>query len=140
MSINKQFMRITGEQTKDRILDIVENVNKNKDFIYKVNKVILYGKYIRSNGVTDLDMAVFVKLKNTKESERDQNIERYHNANTFNMLFNDQLDFGKTEVFTYIRNELLKVQVSQDVESENITSVVSYMEYEPCNEIIFENE
>ena len=58
----------------------IESVNSG-DYIYYIDKVILFGSYVNApekEKVGDVDIAVYISLRNNSVSEYQQNKERYN--------------------------------------------------------------
>ena len=63
---NKTYSRITAKRALENIIKKLEEVNYHDEFIYRVNKAVLFGSYINSNKdkLGDIDIAIYVELKN----------------------------------------------------------------------------
>jgi hypothetical protein len=119
----------------------IQEVNQNDEFIYKVNKAVLFGSYINSTKekIGDLDIALYVELKNKVISEEEQNFKRARNSNSY-VPFILRFIYGKEEVFKYIKNrkQILELhdgnKVDEDAKKLNVPNYIFFDK----NEIIFE--
>ena len=119
----------------------IQEVNQNDEFIYKVNKAVLFGSYINSTKekIGDLDIALYVELKNKVISEEEQNFKRARNSNSY-VPFILRFIYGKEEVFKYIKNrkQILELhdgnKVDEDAKKLNAPNYIFFDK----NEIIFE--
>ena len=103
----KIYSRKTAKMVLKNIKKRIQEVNQNDEFIYKVNKAVLFGSYINSTKekIGDLDIALYVELKNKVISEEEQNFKRARNSNSY-VPFILRFIYGKEEVFKYIKNRL----------------------------------
>ena len=119
----------------------IQEVNQNDEFIYKVNKAVLFCSYINSTKekIGDLDIALYVELKNKVISEEEQNFKRARNSNSY-VPFILRFIYGKEEVFKYIKNrkQILELhdgnKVDEDAKKLNVPNYIFFDK----NEIIFE--
>ena len=81
----KIYSRKTAKMVLKNIKKRIQEVNQNDEFIYKVNKAVLFGSYINSTKekIGDLDIALYVELKNKVISEEEQNFKRARNSNSY---------------------------------------------------------
>ncbi len=141
----QQFKRETATKTLENVLQKIKEVNRNKDFIYTITKAVLFGSYINSNKekIGDLDIAIYLKLKDETKSEPEQNYERYIKASSNYLPFILQFYYGKEEVFRYIKNNKRIVQLHDavEIEKESIryNEPISYI-YIDKYKIIYEME
>ncbi len=90
----------------------VEAVNNNERYVYKVNKVLLFGSYIRPEIIelNDIDIAVEIISKfNDPESRRRKNDEYTRAAIDSGRRFDDWLDqmfCPERDVRTFLRTNL----------------------------------
>ena len=73
---NTTYSRETAKRALENVVQRIKEVNENKEFIYKITKAVLFGSYINStkDKVGDLDIAVYVDLKDKSIPEVEQNI------------------------------------------------------------------
>ncbi len=137
----KIYSRKTAKMVLKNIKKRIQEVNQNDEFIYKVNKAVLFGSYINSTKekIGDLDIALYVELKNKVISEEEQNFKRARNSNSY-VPFILRFIYGKEEVFKYIKNrkQILELhdgnKVDEDAKKLNVPSYIFFDK----NEIIFE--
>ena len=137
----KIYSRKTAKMVLKNIKKRIQEVNQNDEFIYKVNKAVLFGSYINSTKekIGDLDIALYVELKNKVISEEEQNLKRARNSNSY-VPFILRFIYGKEEVFKYIKNrkQILELhdgnKVDEDAKKLNVPNYIFFDK----NEIIFE--
>ena len=137
----KIYSRKTAKMVLKNIKKRIQEVNQNDEFIYKVNKAVLFGSYINSTKekIGDLDIALYVELKNKVISEEEQNFKRARNSNSY-VPFILRFIYGKEEVFKYIKNrkQILELhdgnKVDEDAKKLNVPSYIFFDK----NEIIFD--
>ena len=137
----KIYSRKTAKMVLKNIKKRIQEVNQNDEFIYKVNKAVLFGSYINSTKekIGDLDIALYVELKNKVISEEEQNFKRARNSNSY-VPFILRFIYGKEEVFKYIKNrkQILELhdgnKVDEDAKKLNVPNYIFFDK----NEIIFE--
>lgn len=137
----KIYSRKTAKMVLKNIKKRIQEVNQNDEFIYKVNKAVLFGSYINSTKekIGDLDIALYVELKNKVISEEEQNFKRARNSNSY-VPFILRFIYGKEEVFKYIKNrkQILELhdgnKVDEDAKQLNVPNYIFFDK----NEIIFE--
>lgn len=137
----KIYSRKTAKMVLKNIKKRIQEVNQNDEFIYKVNKAVLFGSYINSTKekIGDLDIALYVELKNKVISEEEQNFKRARNSNSY-VPFILRFIYGKEEVFKYIKNrkQILELhdgnKVDEDAKKLNAPNYIFFDK----NEIIFE--
>ena len=137
----KIYSRKTAKMVLKNIKKRIQEVNQNDEFIYKVNKAVLFGSYINSTKekIGDLDIALYVELKNKVISEEEQNFKRARNSNSY-VPFILRFIYGKEEVFKYIKNrkQILELhdgnKVDEDAKKLNVPKYIFFDK----NEIIFE--
>ena len=77
------YTRQSAARAIEKMLAKAEEVNHNDDYIYYIDKIVLYGSYINNEAkekVGDVDAAVFISLKKPALSvseERQQNKDRF---------------------------------------------------------------
>lgn len=137
----KIYSRKTAKMVLKNIKKRIQEVNQNDEFIYKVNKAVLFGSYINSTKekIGDLDIVLYVELKNKVISEEEQNFKRARNSNSY-VPFILRFIYGKEEVFKYIKNrkQILELhdgnKVDEDAKKLNVPNYIFFDK----NEIIFE--
>lgn len=137
----KIYSRKTAKMVLKNIKKRIQEVNQNDEFIYKVNKAVLFGSYINSTKekIGNLDIALYVELKNKVISEEEQNFKRARNSNSY-VPFILRFIYGKEEVFKYIKNrkQILELhdgnKVDEDAKKLNVPNYIFFDK----NEIIFE--
>lgn len=137
----KIYSRKTAKMVLKNIKKRIQEVNQNDEFIYKVNKAVLFGSYINSTKekIGDLDIALYVELKNKVISEEEQNFKRARNSSSY-VPFILRFIYGKEEVFKYIKNrkQILELHDGNKVDEEaKKLNVPNYIFFDK-NEIIFE--
>lgn len=102
----KNFSRETAKKTIENVLIKIKEVNKNDRFIYKITKAVLFGSYINSDKekIGDLDIALYIELKDKTRPEIEQNFERAGVAINY-IPFIFKFIYGKEEVFKYIKDK-----------------------------------
>ncbi len=102
---NVAYSRATAAKALNNLLDKIEEANKRKDFIYKITKAVVFGSYINSNKekVGDLDVAIYIRLKDNTipEIEQNQNRARIKNYSLPALM---EMIYGKEEVFRFIKD------------------------------------
>ena len=118
---NIQYDRKTAQNALNNVLKRIKEANKNEDFIYKITKAVLFGSYINSDKekIGDLDIAIYVELKDKTKAETDQNYERYKSSSAHHIPFIMQFYYGKEEIFKYIKDKKKILQLHDAVEIEN---------------------
>lgn len=105
----KTYSRKNADKALQTLQDKIDTVN-NGSYIYYIDKVVLYGSYINApqkEKIGDVDIAVFISLKDNSISEFDQNELRYALAGkTFeggirNLLI--RKEYGITEIKKVLR-------------------------------------
>ena len=127
----KIYSRKTAKMVLKNIKKRIQEVNQNDEFIYKVNKAVLFGSYINSTKekIGDLDIALYVELKNKVISEEEQNFKRARNSNSY-VPFILRFIYGKEEVFKYIKNrkQILELhdgnKVDEDAKKLNVPNYI----------------
>lgn len=77
------YTRQSAARAIEKMLAKAEEINHNDDYIYYIDKIVLYGSYINNEAkekVGDVDAAVFISLKKPALSvseERQQNKDRF---------------------------------------------------------------
>lgn len=102
----KLYTRETAKMTLENVIKRIKEANRNDKFIYKITKAVLFGSYINSNKekVGDLDIAIYIELKDKSKPELEQNMERARTSNSY-VPFILKFIYGKEEVFKYIKDK-----------------------------------
>lgn len=102
----KLYTRETAKMTLENVIKRIKEANRNDEFIYKITKAVLFGSYINSNKekVGDLDIAIYIELKDKSKPELEQNMERARTSNGY-IPFLLKFIYGKEEVFKYIKDK-----------------------------------
>lgn len=139
------FKRETADKVLKNVLDKIKEVNKDKDFIYYIKKAIIFGSYINSNNekIGDLDIALYLELKDKTISEEKQNCDRCKKAGKGYQPFIMQLLYGKEEIFKFIKDnkKILELHdgVRAELESKYYDDPYCYI-YADKNKVIYEME
>ena len=126
----RQYKRSTAESALNNVIKKIKEVNENGEFIYRVTKAILFGSYVNSEKeyVGDIDIAIYIDLKDITIPEVEQNIDKSQNKE---MLFIDRCFYGKMEVFRFLRNRKNVVSFHDgytvDEESKRDSEPMSYI-------------
>ena len=71
-SAAKPISRATAERNLAQLLERVRRVNEDEYFLYKVQKVVLFGSYLRpTQRLSDLDVAIKLAPKETNSERQD---------------------------------------------------------------------
>ena len=139
---NTTYSRETAKRALENVVQRIKEVNENKEFIYKITKAVLFGSYINStkDKVGDLDIAVYVDLKDKSIPEVEQNIARARNS--YNQIpFILKFRYGKEEVFKYIKNKKRVLElhdgVKVDEDAKKYNEPISYIYFDK-NKVIYE--
>ena len=140
-----KYTRNTAKKTLDNVIKKIKEANENEDFIYKVRKAVLFGSYINSNKekIGDLDIAIYVDLKDKTKDEVEQNCERCRKvcSNGSYVPLIEELFYGKIEVFKYIKDRKRILQLHDgttiDDEAKKHDDPVSYIYFDK-HKIIYE--
>lgn len=132
---SKQFTRMTAEKTIENVIQKIKEINESKEFIYKVTKAVLFGSFINSDKekIGDLDIAIYIDLKNKSISETAQNYERWRKS-LKNIPYFMRFFYGKEEVFKYIKDKKRILQLHDgvlvDIEAKEYNDPVSYIYFD----------
>lgn len=138
----KEFSRKTAELALKNIIKRINEVNQKEEFIYKITKAVLFGSYINSSKekIGDLDIAIYVELKDKTIPEIEQNINRAKTSLNY-VPFILRFIYGKEEVFKYIkdRKRILELHdgVKVDRDAKEYDESVSYIFFDK-NKVIYE--
>ena len=93
-SAAKPVSRKTAERLLTEFLGRVDKVNNDSQFLYKVNKVVLFGSYLTNEDkLNDIDLAVELKFKEQNLERRKELIhERINEARKNGKIFRSFLE------------------------------------------------
>ena len=138
----KLYTRETAKMTLENVIKRIKEANRNDEFIYKITKAVLFGSYINSNKekVGDLDIAIYIELKDKSKPELEQNMERARTSNSY-VPFILKFIYGKEEVFKYIKDKKHILQLHDgnkvDKDSKEHKEPLSYIYFDKYK-IIYE--
>lgn len=141
----KLFKRKSADKVLQNILDKINKVNENKDFIYFIKKAIVFGSYINSDNdrIGDLDIALYLELKDKTIPEENQNCDRFKKAGKGYQPFIIQMLYGKEEIFKFVKDNKRIVElhdgVRAELESRYYDDPYCYI-YADKNKVIYEME
>ena len=103
---SRVYSRETAQKSLINVIQRINEANRNDEFIYKITKAVLFGSYINSNKekVGDLDIAIYIELKDKSKPEVEQNLERARTSNSY-VPFILKFIYGKEEVYKYIKDK-----------------------------------
>ncbi|MBR2787051.1 MAG: nucleotidyltransferase domain-containing protein [Clostridia bacterium] len=136
------YSRTTAKKTLDNVIIKIKEANERKDFIYRITKVVLFGSYINSTKekIGDLDLAIYVELKDKSIPEIEQNQIRAREK-CYGLPTILQFIYGKEEVFRFIkdRKRILELHdgIMVDYESKKRNEPTSYIYFDKYK-IIYE--
>ncbi|MBO6233164.1 MAG: nucleotidyltransferase domain-containing protein [Clostridia bacterium] len=136
------YSRTTAKKALDNVIIKIKEANERKDFIYRITKVVLFGSYINSTKekIGDLDIAVYVELKDKSIPEIEQNQIRAREK-CYGLPTILQFIYGKEEVFKFIkdRKRILELHdgIMVDYESKKRNEPTSYIYFDKYK-IIYE--
>jgi predicted nucleotidyltransferase len=136
------YSRKTARMALEGIVQRINEVNKNEEFIYKITKAVLFGSYINSTKekIGDLDIAIYVELKDKSIPEIEQNQARARTSYNY-VPFMLSFIYGKEEVFKYIKNKKRVLElhdgVKVDEDATKYNEPISYI-YLDKNKVIYE--
>lgn len=138
---NAIYSRETAKRALKNVVKKIKEANENEEFIYKITKAVLFGSYINSTKekIGDLDIAIYVELKNKDIPEVEQNIARAQSSYNY-VPFILKFIYGKEEIFKYIKDKkkVLElhdgVKVDEDAKKLNEPSYIYFNE----NKVVYE--
>ena len=139
---NITYSRVTAQRALENVIQRIEKANNKKDFIYKITKAVLFGSYINSDKdkVGDLDIALYIELKDKSKDEIEQNFERARTSINY-VPFLMRFIYGKEEVFRYIKDKKRVLQLHYgnkvDEDAKNCNEPISYI-YIDKHKVIYE--
>lgn len=138
----KTFSREVAELALENVIKRIREVNKKEEFIYKITKAVLFGSYINSSKerIGDLDIAIYVELKDKSIPEFEQNFNRARTSSSY-VPFILRFIYGKEEVFKYIKNKKRVLQlhdgIKVDEDAKQCNEPISYIYFDK-NKVIYE--
>lgn len=138
----KKFSRKTAKLALENVIKRIKEVNKKEEFIYKITKAVLFGSYINSSKerIGDLDIAIYVELKDKSISEIEQNFTRSKTSSSY-VPFILRFIYGKEEVFKYIKDKKRVLQlhdgIKVDEDARKSNEPISYIYFDK-NKVIYE--
>lgn len=119
---SRVYLRKTAEVVLKNVIQKIKEVNENEKFVYRVTKAVLFGSYINSTKekIGDLDIAIYIELKNKSRLEYEQNIERAKIALS-EIPYVWKLVYGKEEVFKYIKDKKKVLQLHDGSKIDKIS-------------------
>lgn len=139
---NILYSRLTAERALNNLLLKIEEANKKEDFIYRITKAVLFGSYINSNKekVGDLDVAIYIVLKDETIPEIEQNQNRAR-IKSYGLPTVMEMIYAKEEIFRFIRDKKKVLElhdgVMVDYESQKRKEPKSYIYFDEYR-IIYE--
>lgn len=114
--------RAKAEQLLAQLLNRVQEVNTSPNFLYKVDKVLVFGSYLRSEvaELNDLDVAVELTAKHTNPDERQAAAralvkEAYQAGRSFSGFMDELLyPYNMTKTFLRNRSRYLSLHTTDD--------------------------
>lgn len=129
---NITYSRATAQRALENVIQRIEKANNKKEFIYKITKAVLFGSYINSNKekVGDLDIALYIELKDKSKDEIEQNFARAKTSINY-VPFLMRFIYGKEEVFRYVKDKKRVLQLHYgnkvDEDAKNFNEQISYI-------------
>lgn len=139
--MKKQFKRETAQKALENLMQKIKEANEREDFIYKIDKVVLFGSYINSNKekVGDIDIAIYIDLKDKNTPEIDQNYKRSFSSGKY-ISYIERLFYGKEEISKFIKDRKTVIQLHDGYlieQKAKETGLPNYI-YEDKNKVIYE--
>lgn len=132
---NAVFSRATATKALNNLLNKITEANQRNDFIYRITKAVLFGSYINSNKekVGDLDVAIYIELKDKTIPEIKQNQDRARNK-CYGISLIEEMIYGKEEVFKFLRDRKKVLELHDgylvDYESKRRNEPKSYIYFD----------
>lgn len=139
--MKKQFKRETAQKALENLMRKIKEANEREDFIYKIDKAVLFGSYINSNKekIGDIDIALYIDLKDKITPETEQNYRRSFESGK-QMSYLERLFYGKEEISKFVKDRKAVIELHDgyliDKRVEE-TGLLNYI-YTDKNEVIFE--
>lgn len=137
----KSFSRQTAKLALENVIKRISEVNQKEEFIYKITKAVLFGSYLNSSKekIGDLDIALYVELKDNTKPEIDQNLARARTSSVY-VPFILRFIYGKEEVFKYIKDKKRILQlhdgIKVDEDAKECNEPISYIYFDK-NKVIY---
>lgn len=102
---NIKYSRKTARSVLNNVIKKIQEANEKEEFIYKITRAVLFGSYINSDKekIGDLDIALYLELKDKSKPEFEQNFERANTSWNYVPLLLKFI-YGKEEVFKYVKD------------------------------------
>jgi predicted nucleotidyltransferase len=115
----KPILRSTADKKIKEFMERVVMVNKEKYFLYKVTKVVLFGSYLgNKEKINDIDISITLVPKDENaERQRALNLERTNEAIAEGRRFNnivEQLYWPQYEVVKFLKARSKSISLHQD--------------------------
>jgi predicted nucleotidyltransferase len=100
------YKRSTATAALEMIKERISMANANPDFIYNIDKAVLFGSYLNSedNMISHIEIAIYISPREKNEFEALLNIKRA-NAVGVNVPFIYKCIYGKEEICKFIKNK-----------------------------------
>lgn len=139
--MKKQFKRETAQKALENLMRKIKEANEREDFIYKIDKAVLFGSYINSNKekIGDIDIALYIDLKDKITPETEQNYRRSFESGK-QMSYLERLFYGKEEISKFVKDRKAVIElhdgylIDKRVEETGLPNYI----YTDKNEVIFE--
>ena len=140
------FRRDTAEKTVEVLLHKIAFTNRDPEFIYRVKRAVLFGSFVNSDRekIGDLDVAIYLELKDKSVNEAVQNIEKYEEArlweDTRSLGVVSQLCYGKIEIWKYLkgRSRLIEIHNGDEIERLAVETGCPNYIFSDAYQIIFD--
>lgn len=139
----KMYSRKTAKKVLENVIQRIIEVNAKKEFIYRIEKAVVFGSYINSKKekIGDLDVAIYLELKDKSKEEMEQNFVRASiSLNYVPFIF--RFIYGKEEIFRYIKDKKRVLElhdgVKVDEEAKKNNDSISYI-YIDKNQVIYDD-
>ena len=115
----RQYKRHTADEALKMIINQIEQVNSMDDFVYFVDKAVLFGSYLDIDKQTlgDIDIAIYLSPKRTDVDEMELNLNRSYKKD-YSGAFCNRLFYGREEVCKFIKNRKSVVSLHAGREAE----------------------
>jgi predicted nucleotidyltransferase len=141
---SKTYKRSTAKKALEMIKEKIEEANAREDFVYQIDKTVLFGSYINSQRETlgDIDIALYLSPKRIDIDEISLNRKRANDVG-FSGDFIIECIYGKEEVAKYVKNRKCVVSIHDgkkaEIESKEFNEKVCYI-YLDKYEVIYEKK
>jgi len=137
----KLYNRETARRALENLKVKIKEANEREDFIYEIKKAVLFGSYINSNKekVGDIDIALYIDLKNKLIPETQQNFIRSKESGK-EMPYLARLFYGKEEISKFVKDKKTVIQLHDGYEIDrraDETGLPNYI-YNDKYEVIYE--